>query len=189
MDLQKLRYFYEVAKLQHVTKAAEKLCIAQPALTQAIKSLEKELDVSLFFKKGRNIYLTDFGEHLKKRLDLLLPEFDSLADEITQMKSQVNKTIRLNILAASNFVINTIIRFRRHYPDVVFDFEQNELKRNCDIVISTNGLHSKVPNNCVKRFVKEENIFLAVPKSSKYSSYKSIDLSLVRDDDFVMLSS
>lgn len=189
MDLQKLRYFYEVAKLQHVTKAAEKLCIAQPALTQAIKSLEKELDVSLFFKKGRNIYLTDFGEHLKKRLDLLLPEFDSLADEITQMKSQVNKTIRLNILAASNFVINTIIRFRRHYPDVVFDFEQNELKRNCDIVISTNGLHSKVPNNCVKRFVKEENIFLAVPKSSKYSSYKSIDLSLVRNDDFVMLSS
>lgn len=189
MEIQKLKYFYEVAKLQHVTKAAEKLCIAQPALTQAIKSLEKELGVSLFLKKGRNIYLTDFGEHLKNKLDIILPEFDSISAEIEQMKCQVNKTIKLNILAASNFVINAIIGYRRHHPDVVFDFEQNEFKRDCDIVISTNGVQEHPKGKCIKRYVKEEKIFLAVPKTSKYSTYDSIDLSLVKNDDFVMLSS
>lgn len=189
MDIQKLKYFYEVAKLQHVTKAAEHLCIAQPALTQAIKSLEKELGVSLFIKKGRNIYLTEFGEYLKKKVEIILPEFDSIADEIEQIKSKVNNTIKLNILAASNFVINTIIGYRKHHPDVVFDFEQNELKHGCDIVIATNGVREKSSKHCAKRSVKEEKIYLAVPKSSKYSSFDSIDLHTVKDEDFVMLSS
>lgn len=189
MDIQKLKYFYEVAKIQHVTKAAERLCIAQPALTQAIKSLEKELGVSLFIKKGRNIYLTEFGEYLKKKVEIILPEFDSIADEIEQMKCQINNTIKLNILAASNFVINTIIGYRKHHPDVIFDFEQNERKHGCDIVISTNGVREKSSKHCIKRCVKEEKIYLAVPKNSKYSSYNSIDLHSVKDEDFVMLSS
>lgn len=189
MDIQKLKYFYEVAKLQHVTKASEKLCIAQPALTQAIKSLEAELGVSLFIKKGRNIQLTEFGEYLMKKVEIILPEFDSIADEIEQMKHKVNNTIKLNILAASNFVINTIIGYRKHHPDVVFDFEQNEFKHGCDIVITTNGVREGSSTQPVKRCVKEEKIYLAVPKSSKYSSYKSIDLHLVKDEDFVMLSS
>ncbi len=189
MDIQKLKYFYEVAQLQHVTKAAEKLCIAQPALTQAIKSLESELGVSLFIKKGRNIQLTEFGEHLMKKVEIILPEFDSIADEIQQMKSTVNHTIKLNILAASNFVINTIIGFRKHHPDVVFDFEQNELKRGCDIVITTNGLKESLSKNPKRHCIKEENIYLAVPKNSEYAQYDSIDLTLVKDEEFVMLSS
>ena len=73
MDLTKLRYFHEVAKEQHVTRASEKIAIAQPALTQAIKALERELDVPLLEKQGRNIVLTEYGQYLKNRLDILLP--------------------------------------------------------------------------------------------------------------------
>lgn len=189
MELQKLRYFYTVAKFQHMTKAAEYICIAQPALTQAIKSLEKELGVSLFVKRGRNIVLTEFGEYLKKRLDTILPEIDNLPNEIEQMKCRVNKTIKLNILAASTFVINAIVSYRQKHPDIIFDFEQNELKYDCDILITTNGQSFKNSNGYVKRHIKEEQIYLAVPKNSKYASYESIDLSEVKDDSFVMLSS
>lgn len=189
MDIQKLKYFYEVAKYSHVTKAAENLCIAQPALTQAIKSLEKELGVSLFVKRGRNIVLTDFGEYLKKRLDVLLPEIDSLPKEIEQMKTRVNKTIKLNILAASNFVIEAITKYRKTHPDVIFDFEQNAFKQDCDIVVSTNGVTNNSSNRYLKRCIKEEKIYLAVPKESSYSSRQSIDLYDVKDEGFVMLSS
>ncbi len=188
MELQKLRYFHTVAKFQHMTRAAEYICIAQPALTQAIKSLEKEFGVSLFIKRGRNIVLTEFGEYLKKRLDVILPEIDNLPMEIEQMKCRVNKTIKLNILAASTFVINAIVSYRQKHPDVIFDFEQNELKYDCDILITTNGQNNNA-DNCLKRHIKEENIYLAVPKNSVYASYDSIDLSMVRDDGFVMLSS
>ena len=188
MELQKLRYFHTVAEFQHMTKAAEYIKIAQPALTQAIRSLENELGVALFVKRGRNIFLTEFGEHLMKRLDTLLPDIDSIPLEIEQMKNQVSKTVKLNILAASTFVINAIVNYRKDHPDVIFDFEQSAIKYDCDIVISTNGLHEALAGTPKRRCVKEENIFLAVPSDSEYASYPSIELAAVKDDGFVMLS-
>ena len=57
---------------------------------------------------------------------------------INNLKQVANKTIKLNILAASTFVINTIMKYKKTNPDVIFDFEQNELKSDCDIIITTN---------------------------------------------------
>lgn len=189
MELQKLKYFYTVAEFQHMTKAAEYIKIAQPALSQAIKALESELGVELFAKNGRNIVLTECGEYLKKRLDSILPEIDGLAEEMAQINRRLNKTIKLNILAASSFIINAIVAFRAIRPDAVFDFEQNVLKQGCDIIIKTNGSEAESKQKCVKRCVKEERIYLAVPKNSDYAKYSSIDLKTVSEEGFVMLSS
>lgn len=57
MELQQLRYFDEVARTQHVTNSAKKLNVAQPALTQSIRRLERELGVTLFERVGRNVRL------------------------------------------------------------------------------------------------------------------------------------
>ena len=188
MDIQKLKYFYTTAQLEHITRASEVLHISQPSLTQAIHTLEFELGVDLFIRQGRKIILTKFGKYLKERLETLLPQFDNLPNEIEQLKSSVNRTIKLNILAASSFVINTIMAYKKKNPDVIFDFEQNEQKYDCDIVITTNGLNNVSSKNYLKRCVKEEKIYLAVPKNSKYANYKEIDLSAVKDESFIMLS-
>ena len=189
MDIAKLRYFHAVAEEQHVTRAAEKIAIAQPALTQAIKSLEREFGVSLLKKQGRNIVLTEYGTYLKKRLDQLLPELDSLAGELAALKEQNGKTIRLSIQAASNFVVNAIVKYRALHPDVVFDFEQATHRRDCDLIVSTNGLEqTSYPQPLCKRCIKEERIYLAVPKHSPYASRPEIDLTDVKQEDFVMLS-
>ena len=189
MNIQKLKYFYTTAQLEHITKASELLHISQPSLTQAIHSLEFELGVPLFNRQGRRIVLTQFGQYLKERLDTLLPQIDNLPNEIEQLKNTVNKTVKLNILAASSFVINTIMSYKKKNPDVIFDFEQNELKYDCDIVITTNGLSSESSKGYIQRCVKEEKIYLAVPKSSKYATLEEIDLSVVKDESFIMLSS
>ena len=60
MELQQLRYFDEVARTQHVTNSAKKLNVAQPALTQSIRRLERELGVTLFERVGRNVRLPLF---------------------------------------------------------------------------------------------------------------------------------
>ena len=189
MDIQKLKYFYTTAQLEHITRASEILHISQPSLTQAIHALETELGVALFSRQGRRIVLTQFGKYLKERLDSLLPQFDNLPNELEQLKNSVNKTIKLNILAASSFVINTIMTYKKKNPDVIFDFEQNEQKYDCDIVITTNGLQSNNSKKHVRRCIKEEKIYLAVPKTSKYANYKEIDLSVVKEEGFIMLSS
>lgn len=188
MDIQKLKYFYTTAQLEHVTRSSEVLHISQPSLTQAIHSLESELGVPLFQREGRKVVLTEFGIHLKQRLDVLIPEFDRLAIEMEELKQSVTQKIRLNILAASSFVINTIMEYKKENPEAIFDFEQNETKNNCDILITTNGLKNNTEKKYMHRCVKKEKIYLAVPKDSSYAEVSSLELSAVKDESFIMLS-
>ena len=190
MDIQKLKYFYTVAKYEHITKAAAELHLSQPSLTQAIHALEDDLGVPLFRKQGRGIVLTEFGIYLKQRLDILLPEFDQLPRELGMLKNESTKRVKLNILAASSFVINAIIRYRKKHPDIIFDFEQNEITHDCDIMITTNGINGAAPTPAtyVRRCVKEERIYLAVPKDSAYVQRGAIELNEVKDENFIMLS-
>ena len=62
MNLNYLRYFRVLAKLEHYTKAAEELSITQPSLSHAMSSLEKDLGTYLFERDGRNIKLTKYGK-------------------------------------------------------------------------------------------------------------------------------
>lgn len=187
MELQKLRYFYTVAKYGHMTRAAESIRIAQPALSQAIRSLETELGVPLFEKRGRNIALTEYGTFLQARLESLLPEFDALPGEIAALKGRVNKTVRMSILAASPLIIDLVVRYRRQNPDVIFDFEKRANAHGADIVITTDGV-STPQMNAADRHVRSERIFLAVPRESAWATRKTIDLSEMANEEFVMLS-
>lgn len=78
MEIQQLRYFLVAARYQHVTKAAEEIHIAQPALSQIIKRLESEVGTSLFEKNGRNITLTPEGKILQEEALKILKTIDEL---------------------------------------------------------------------------------------------------------------
>src|ERR1700753_400084 len=69
------RYFLEVAETLHITRAAERLHIAQPALTQNIQQLEEELGVTLLNREGRRLSLTEAGRVLKEEAEISLKTF------------------------------------------------------------------------------------------------------------------
>jgi LysR family transcriptional activator of glutamate synthase operon len=75
MNLSHLYYFRTLAQVQHYTRAAEKLFITQPTLSNAVSQLEKELGIPLFQKEGRNVRLTkqglEFNEYISQALDLI----------------------------------------------------------------------------------------------------------------------
>lgn len=188
MELTKLRYFYEVAKLGHVTKAAEKIHIAQPALTKAIKQLEEELGVPLFYKRGRNVYLTTYGEYLRDKLEGILPAVDGIYQEIEGLKGERAHTIKLNVLAASTVVTDAVIRYKKKNPSAIFQLIQNETETDCDVSVSMDGADVLALPPYVKNRQFNEKIYLAVPKTSPYAQKESVRLDEVADEGFVHLA-
>lgn len=188
MELTKLRYFYTVAKLGHVTRAAEEIHIAQPALTKAIKQLEEELGVPLFYKKGRNIFPTVYGAYLQAKLEGIFAQMDSIPTELELLKKEERHTVKLNVLAASTAVTDAVISYKKKHPEVFFQLIQNETETDCDISVSINTADFSALPAFKKRYVMVEKIYLAVPKNSRYASYPQIALKEVKDEGFVNLA-
>lgn len=82
MNLRQLQYFIEVSELENVTKAAERLHIAQPALSRHMRSLERDLGVRLFDRDGRGIILTNAGLVFRDRVRSVLRELDRAQLEV-----------------------------------------------------------------------------------------------------------
>src|SRR6516225_8927208 len=76
MNLKHLRYFIAVAEEGHITRAAERLGMQQPPLSQLLKAMERELDVQLFRRRPRGVDLTDAGHALLDNARAVLAQLD-----------------------------------------------------------------------------------------------------------------
>ena len=82
MNLFHLRYFETLARTEHYSKAAEILSITQPSLSYAISTLESELGIQLFEKRGRNIVLTKYGKAFYSNVKEILANLDNAVRDI-----------------------------------------------------------------------------------------------------------
>lgn len=186
MEITQLRYFLEVASTQHITKSAEKLHIAQPALSQSIKRLEDSLGVPLFVSKGRNIKLTRYGEYLQTKAKPLIEDFDAIPNQLKRIANIDNTTIHINVLAASSMVTEAIIKFKEHHDHVNFELLQINDNSLFDIDVTTKMFCQLQHNDNIR--ICNEKIFLAVPRKSDYAKHDSIKLSDVSEQGFICLS-
>jgi len=88
MDLRQIRYFLAVAETQNVTRAAEKLHIAQPPLSRQIKAIEAELGVTLFLREGRRMQLTEAGRFLADQAVQVLARWNDVLDSTRKIGEQ-----------------------------------------------------------------------------------------------------
>jgi LysR family transcriptional activator of glutamate synthase operon len=186
MELLQLRYFLEVAATQHMTHSAQRLHIAQPSLSQAIRRLEDEVGVSLFARKGRNIVLTECGEFFREQLTPILERLDSLPAQLQEMADPEHVTIRLYVGAASVLVTEAIVAFQKEHPKANFQFLTQADHDFCDIQISS---HPFVPEYTPRagQFVCSEEIFLAVPDTPEYADKNRQPLSEFQGCRFISL--
>ncbi len=188
MEIAKLRYFYTVAKLGHVTRAAEEIHIAQPALTKAVKQLEEELDAPLFYKQGRNIRLTPFGAYLQGKLEPILAQLDSIPSELAALKRERQFSVKLNVLAASSSVTEAVVAYKKRNPDAIFQLIRNDAAPDCDVSVTTNTTNVSILPPVLTACSMEEKIYLAVPKNSRYAKKSSVALTEVKEEGFVHLA-
>lgn len=93
MDLKRLRYFCTVAEQGSMTKAAELLHVAQPALSKRLRELEEELETELLDRHGREMTLTQAGEFLYQRACLILQNVDDAQRETKQFVNRTHKKL------------------------------------------------------------------------------------------------
>lgn len=200
MLLLQLKYFLAVAKYEHITKAAEQLHIAQPSLSQSMRRLEKELGVSLFEHRSRNIVLSEAGKQLVEIITPVIDIMDGLPGRLLETEELHKKTIHLNIRAASSIVTDGIISYKMLHPDIHFQVSQKEDPSGCDLCITSqccqtdqdgagacSGYGEEREEQTVRKIL-EETFYLAVPAGSEYARRPHINLGETARDGYISMN-
>src|SRR6266699_481785 len=127
MELRHLRYFIAVAEEGHVTRAAERLGIQQPPLSQQIRSLEAELQVQLFRRKPRGVELTQAGEALFTEAQAILRQVDHAVTAARRAARGEAGRLGLGFTSSASFhpLVPRVIRdFRATSPLVALSLEE-----------------------------------------------------------------
>ena len=122
MDLRSLKYFLVVAQELNITRAAEKLNMSQPPLSNQIKALEGELGVTLFIRGKRHLQLTEAGSLLLRRANQVLELTDKTRQELREMQDGISGTISIGMVEgrAPFLVSRWIAGFREEFPLVQY---------------------------------------------------------------------
>ena len=104
MELYQLRSFAAVAELEHLTRAAERLHVSQPALSAQIKALEDELSVVLFERGAGGMTLTAAGRQLLPEAERVISAAQSLRNQALALRGEVSGRVRLGTVADPEFI-------------------------------------------------------------------------------------
>lgn len=127
MELRHLRYFVAVAEEQHFTRAARRLGINQPPLSQQIRQLEDELGTALFQRLPRGVALSAAGRGFLEDARRILRETEQAAERVQRVARGEQGRIRVGMINSASFhpLIPRVIReFRRRYANVALSLEE-----------------------------------------------------------------
>ena len=127
MELRHLRYFVAVAEELHFTRAALRLNIAQPPLSQQIRALEQELGVQLFERTRRSVALTDAGAALLVRAREVLSATQSLPEELQRVARGEVGQLRIGFSATlplTRVLSDVVADHRRSHPGVALHLRE-----------------------------------------------------------------
>ena len=120
IEVRQARYFLAVADTLHFGRAAEQLTMSQPPLSQAILQLERQLDVTLFDRSGRQVTLTETGRAFAAECRKLLAAAQHAQEVATQAEAGLVGTLRIGVVtsALGEPLLSTLAAFRHARPRV-----------------------------------------------------------------------
>lgn len=138
MDIRQLKYFVTIVDEGNITKAAEKLHIAQPPLSQQLKLLEEELGIKLIERNTRKIQITEAGYMLWHRAKQIIELTETTEKELRDFKEGLQGTLSIGAIASAGDTLlpNRINSFHRAYPDVNFHIRECSTNEILELLIS-----------------------------------------------------
>lgn len=185
MDLLQLRYFKKVAELENMTRAAEELIVAQPAISKMIHQLESELECKLFDRVGRNIKLNNEGMLLLAYTNDILDNVDRIYRSFRDGKIVISP-IHFSVPIGSSLIPKILSEFNTLYPEyhIIINTSKSINPIDIELFQTLHEIHEE--NACT---VLREEIVLAVPKDHSLAEKDIIDLNDIKDYSIIGPSS
>lgn len=173
IDLTKLKTFITVAELGSFSRASEILYVTQPAVTQQIKSLEKNIGCRLFQRNGGRIVLTEEGERIYKMVKKLLDSYEGLMEEMSRIKKEFKETIFIGVSSTLGEyrIPELLARFHSSFPSInikLFIDSSSHIEEGVSNSTLNVGIIERVPSDSkldYKEFAQDEIIFVVSSKS------------------------
>ena len=201
MNYNNLLYVIEVAKYENFSKAAEKLYISQPALSQSINRLEEKLGVVLFKRTKNSVEITEAGKLFVKQAEKIIKQMDNLEKIMIEYseKDLQNITIGISQFYGKYFLPNVIKVLNNKYPDIQINIKESEsriledylLKGEIDLAIIPLPIKSK---DIYYETLYTEELVFAVNSLEKHLITadvidETVDLAHFKNASFVLLNS
>ncbi|MDE1146623.1 MAG: LysR substrate-binding domain-containing protein [Azospirillaceae bacterium] len=197
MDIRHLRYFTTVAEELHFTRAAEKLGIRQPPLSQQIQQLEREIGSPLFHRLSRGVELTAVGAAFLEDAKAILAHIDRAVASARQVARGEKGRLRLGLsmsVTAHPWISHLIRDYRARNSGVQVTLELNDFGQLTDAVRDgaldvalVRGRTAEVPGLNTYAVV-EEKLLAAVPVGHRLADADAIDLADLADEDFLTIT-
>lgn len=128
INLNLLKYFYEVVNTGNITKTSKKLLISQPAITKAIKELENELNVSLLQRSKKGVIPTEEGKILYEHIKNMFQDFN-LTLNILDNSNKKGGHLYIGTTTTNfmNFIMDALKDFKQKYPNIHIHIELEEI--------------------------------------------------------------
>jgi len=127
MDIKQLIYFLTIAEEGNISKAAERLHMAQPPLSQQLKLLEEELGVILFQRNTRRMQITDAGQLLQSRAQQIIELMEKTSKELNDLKEGSQGVLSIGTISSAGETLVPIVvqDFHKAYPGVDFRIKES----------------------------------------------------------------
>lgn len=193
MELRHLRYFVAVAEECHFGRAAARLNMAQPPLSQQIKQLEIELGLQLLIRSTRKVELTPAGERYLERASAILEAVDGAGDEARRIDAGLLGRVAIGFIGSATYELlpNLARELRAVLPDIDLDLKGEMLtpsqvdallKNRLDLAL----LRPPVRNPKLEvRVLRREPLVVVLPETHLLAHEGRIRLGDLRGDPFI----
>lgn len=193
MKLIQLEYFCAVCRCHSITQAAQKLYVTQPAISSAIRELEKEFSVNLFTRTKNHMTLTREGEIFYQKVSRLLDTVSQTSSELYDLGRQV-APIRIGIppLLSTLFFPEMLIRFREMYPDIPVELSEYGSIRAANLVLDDTLDLALVNMNFYETDklnsyqILSDRIVFCVSPTHRLAKEKKVTMEMLKEEPLIM---
>jgi LysR family transcriptional regulator, cyn operon transcriptional activator len=194
IEIRHLRYFLAVAETENFTRAAERLQISQPSVSQQITQLEQALRTPLFRRVGKRVFLTEAGATFRKGAEVVLRKLDDACNAVGNITGLVSGRVDVGVIPALLFawIPPVLGHMAHHFPGLTIGVQE----------LASSGVETEIeagrldlgfglmthnsPNIRYERLVTQP-FSLIVPKASTHAQRASVALRELEGERLVLL--